>query len=774
MMVAVFCGLSGAFLLADVLWPLPNPAEAGDFARLVVARDGTPLRAFADSHGVWRYPVQKGDVSPRYLQALLGYEDRWFAYHPGVNPLALVRAWWLNHQRGKIVSGGSTLTMQVARLLVPHQRSYGGKLSQIFRALQLEYHYSKTEILEIYLNRAPFGGPLEGIAAASFAYLGKPPKELSRAEAALLAVLPQAPSRFRPDRFSQQATVARDKVLQRLASLGVWSAAEVGEAKKEVVAARSFRQPMLAPLLARRLKDQVGYDRPLVTTIDPELQSNLADYLAGYMQGLPEATSAGVLVVENSSLAVRAYLGSADFLDGERFGHVDMIQATRSPGSTLKPFLYGFALDQGLIHSHSLLADAPRLFGSYRPENFSSGFVGPVSVAAALQRSLNVPAIQVLESLGPRTFTAKLAAAGVRLQLPQGDTPNLAVVLGGAGTSLEQLVAAYTSFARQGLAGRLRFLEGEVDQENLEQRVMSPGAAWIIRRILAENKRPDNYRTAAITRPDLAWKTGTSFGFRDTWAMGITPRYTIGVWVGRPDGTPIPGHYGAVTAAPLLFAISDALAKPGDFFQGMPASVTEEVICWPLGVKRTALQDDSLCHQRHQAWILDGNVPPTLSDQDERDWLINPIRFEISQKNRMLVPADCDIQKTAMVTMALWPKGLEPWIGKEFSRRQIPAVDPACRGGIGVAVGAIKITGLAQGAQLYFGSGAHEARVSLDAIGGLGKRYWFVDGRMIGSSSNGTPLEYHFAGAGEFQVVVIDEQGNSDLVEVAVHAARLS
>ncbi len=759
-------------VLADAFFPLPSLIQPHGFARVVVAKDGTPLRAFADSRGVWRYPLTIKDVSPLYLEALLGYEDRWFAYHPGVNPVALVRAWWLNQKHGRIVSGGSTLTMQVARLLAPHKRSYGGKIIQILRAVQLELQYSKTEILEMYLNRAPFGGPLEGVAAASFAYLGKSPKELSRAEAALLAVLPQAPSRLRPDRHPDRATVARNKVLRRLATLNHWSVEQVEDAKKETVAARYFKQPMLAPLLARRLKNKAGYDKPLRTTIDPELQANISDYVAGYVEGLPDATSAGVLVVENDSLAVRAYLGSSDFLDSERFGHVDMVLAIRSPGSTLKPFLYGFALDQGLIHSHSLLADAPRIFGSYRPENFSSGFAGPVSAAEALQRSLNVPAIQVLEGVGPRAFSAKLAAAGVHLKLPQNDAPSLAVILGGAGTSLEQLVSAYTSLGRTGLAGKLRFLEEDIAHVKKGQRVMSEGAAWIVRQILAENPRPDNYRTAAIHRPDIAWKTGTSFGFRDTWAIGVTPRYTIGIWVGRPDGTPIPGHYGAVTAAPLLFAINDALAQEGDFFQGMPNSVNQEIICWPLGIKKDALSSMEFCHQQHEAWLLDQNIPPTLADQDERDWLVNPIQFEMSKKSGLMVPAECEMSSTKKVEMALWPKGLEPWLAKQFSRNQIPAVDPLCQGGRNVAVGDIKIAGLANGAKLYFGSEDTPARLSLEAIGGLGKRYWFVDGKIVGSNSLGKPLEHLLPGEGEYQVVVTDEQGNSDMVQIEVYPAR--
>ena len=395
--------------LADHLWPLPLPKD--DLARVVLAEDGTPLWRFADANGVWRYPVTTDQVSPYYLDALLTYEDRWFYQHPGVNPLALLRATWQNLSGARVVSGGSTLSMQVARLLDPHSRTLPGKLRQLWRTAQLEWHLSKDQILGLYLNRAPFGGTLQGVAAASWAYLGKSSLQLTRADAALLAVLPQAPSRLRPDRHPRRAQAARDKVLRRLAEFQVWPQSAVDEALEEPLLLAPRQEPSLAPLLARRLNR--ADSPPLIrTTIDATLQRRLEDLLLGWRARLPEHTSAAILVVEEETMAVRAYLGSADINDARRFGHVDMISALRSPGSTLKPFLYGMTLDAGLIHSESLLQDVPRRYGDYRPGNFSSGFSGAVSASSALAMSLNLPAVQLLEAYGPKRFAAELRNGG--------------------------------------------------------------------------------------------------------------------------------------------------------------------------------------------------------------------------------------------------------------------------------------------------------------------------------------------------------------------------
>src|SRR5690606_18013408 len=288
------------------------------------------------------------------------------------------------------------------------------------------------------------------------------------------------------------------------------------------------------------------------------------------------------------------------------------------PGSTLKPFLYGLAIDDGLVHSGSLLVDAPQAFGDYRPANFDPAFNGPVSVAEALRLSLNVPAVDLLDRVGPARFTARLAHGGVRLQLPRGAQPNLPIILGGTGTRLEELVGAYAALNREGLAGQVRY---SAEAPLRERRLLSPGAAWIVREILEQHGRPGLREGVVDTsrRQRVAWKTGTSYGFRDAWAIGGTAAYTVGVWVGRPDGTPLPGQYGALTALPLLFEVVDSLPRGrGDgVLVPPPASVVRREVCWPLGTAADA-QAPELCQRRLEAWVLDGAIPPTFAEPDAR------------------------------------------------------------------------------------------------------------------------------------------------------------
>ena len=772
---AAVMGLAAMLLIAallDRLFPMRLPApDTG--STVVLARDGTPLRAFADSDGVWRYPITTKRVSPLYLEALLSYEDRWFYRHPGVNPYALARGLAGALVHGKIVSGGSTLTMQVARIIEPGSRgfrphTFGGKLLQILRALQLEVHLSKAQILDLYLDHAPFGGPIEGVEAASWAYLGKPASQLSRAEAALLVVLPQAPSRLRPDRHPAAARAARDKVLGRLRDLGVWRASDVQAAAIEPVVARSLRTPLSAALLAERLHELQPHARRIVTTIDANLQRAAEDRVASYLSRLPPHTSAALLVVDNATLETRIYVGTAEFGDPVRAGHVDMVRAPRSPGSTLKPFLYGLALDDGLIDSQSLLVDAPQDFGGYRPGNFDEAFSGPVSVAEALQRSLNVPAVDVLDRVGPTRFVARLANGGIDLGLPAGAQPNLSIILGGAATRLENLVGAYTAFANGGIGGTPRYT---VEQAAQPRRLLSPGAAWIIRDILGSN--PADVEGAplegAIDRhANVAWKTGTSYGYRDAWALGVTDRWTIGVWIGRPDGTPSPGQYGAVTALPLLFQVADMLPQRGGRAHAAPPAGVQAVeICWPLGGARAATPAP-LCRQHRTAWVLDGALPPTFAERDLGAWASGLLTLRVDERGRRLSGA-CHASHEHTVQLARWPALLTPWLGVDDLRASaLPPLAPACAADSLDLASPIRITGLNDGVTLRRAPhGDHPLRVTLHALGAQGSVQWLLDGRLQGSSEGAGPWLLTLGRAGDFRVTAL--AGNGAFATLPLH-----
>lgn len=424
----------------------------------------------------------------------------------------------------------------------------------MLRTLQLEFHFTKDEILGLYLTHAPFGANIEGVRAAALTWLGKDANELTHAEAALLTVLPQAPSRYRPDRHPQRAARARNKVLDRLARFRIWPASEIEAAKLEPVLPFRFPNPVDAPLAARRLRTLYPREAVIPTFLDHEFQTHIADIMKNHMADLPREQSGAILVVNHKTLAVRAYAGSADFFDPARHGHVDMVRAMRSPGSALKPFVYGLAMDAGLVHSHSLLLDVPRFGKSYDPGNFTHGFSGPVTLARALQDSLNLPAVQVLEAYGPARFHDRLKNGGARFEF--SGKPNLSMALGGLGTNLESLVTLYTALARGGIAARPRMCPSDPVHERY---LMSPGAAWIIRKILSR-PLPGQEDIARLSGDwPVAWKTGTSYGFRDAWALGLKGDFIVGVWMGRPDRSPSPGQYGSITALPLMAQVMESL-----------------------------------------------------------------------------------------------------------------------------------------------------------------------------------------------------------------------
>ncbi len=737
-------GLLLVAVLLDHLFPLHLPASDSG-STVVLARDGTPLRAFADSDGVWRYPTTVKRVSPLYLTALLHYEDRWFYQHPGVNPYALLRGLAGGIVHGHIVSGGSTLTMQVARIIQPIPHTFRGKLVQIFRALQLEAHLSKVQILDLYLNHAPFGGPIEGVEAASWAYLGKPASRLSRAEAALLAVLPQSPSRLRPDRHPEAARAARDKVLGRMRDLGVWSTAQLRDAEIEPVVARSLRAPLSAALLAERLHQQYPRERRITSTIDANLQRAAEDRVSSYLSRLPAHSSAALMVVDNVTLETRVYLGTSDFANPQRHGYIDMVTAPRSPGSTLKPFLYGLALDDGLITSQSLLIDAPQDFGGYQPGNFDEAFSGPVSVAEALQRSLNVPAVDVLDRVGPNRFVARLANGGIDLGLPAGAKPNLSIILGGAATRLENLVGGYTAFANGGVAGTPRYTP---QQPARPRRLLSPGAAGAP-------------LAGTINRhANVAWKTGTSYGYRDAWSIGVTDRWTIGVWIGRPDGTPSPGQYGAVTALPLLFQIADMLPQRGERSgAAQPASVRAVDICWPLGGAAAST-----------AWVLDDAIPPTFAERDLGAWSSGLLTLRVDQHGRRLSGA-CHAAHEHTIQIARWPALAAPWLSvDDRGAATLPPLAPGCAVDSLDQASPIRIAGLNDGVTLRRAPNSdHPLQVQLRVLGAHGTVQWLLNGRLQGSSAADAAWLQTLAAAGDYRITALVRDGA--FATLVVHVA---
>ena len=543
------------------LGPLPLE-QSRKVSPTIVDRNGKLLRAYAMADGRWRLPVDaKTAVDPAYLKLLLAYEDRRFWSHGGVDPLALGRAALQFGTSGHIVSGGSTITMQLARLIEPRrERSVYAKLRQMVRAVQLERQLSKDEILDLYLTQAPFGGNLEGIRAAAIGYFGKEPKRLTLAEAALLVALPQSPERRRLDRHPQAAHAARDRVLARMVEDGVVSKDDAAQATALPVP--RLRKPM--PILAPHSSDAAmatAKDTPLIRlTLDSALQKTLEALARDRAVAQGPNISVAIIAVDNESGDVLARVGSSDYFDEHRAGQVDMTRAVRSPGSTLKPFIYGLAFEDGFVHPESLIDDRPIRFGSYAPENFDMTFQGTVPVRKALQLSLNVPAIALLDRVGASRLSSRLKQAGGNLVLPKDEAPGLAMGLGGVGISLQDLAQLYAGLARLGAAKPLReIMLANDDREPL--RLMDQAAAWQVGNVLLGTPPPENG-----VHNKIAFKTGTSYGYRDAWSVGFDGRVTIGVWVGRPDGAPVPGLVGRTAAAPILF---DAFARTGKIPAGL-------------------------------------------------------------------------------------------------------------------------------------------------------------------------------------------------------------
>jgi len=549
--LAVFgCWAIAGLLVADRAFPPPLP-EPIPVSAEVLDRDGQLLRAYATLDGRWRFRTELGQVDPQFVKMLIAYEDKRFFEHDGIDPLALLRAAGQFITHGRIVSGGSTLSMQLARLIEPREgRTITSKALQIFRAWQIERRLSKEEILQRYLMLAPYGGNLEGVRSASLAYFGKEAKRLSVAEAALLVALPQLPERRRPDRNPEGARAARDRVLARMVEAGVIAQNEAERAAAEPMAALRRGLPALAAHAADAALIAAPSETTHQLTLSKPVQQALEIVAKNAATKLGGKISVAMIMADSRTGEILAKVGSADYFDASRSGWIDMTRATRSPGSTLKPFIYGLAFEQGLVAQETIIEDRPASFSGYRPRNFDMEYMGDVSIRQALQLSLNVPAVKLLDAVGPMRLVARFRQAGVAPRLPEGEAPGLAISLGGVGISLHELVQLYCGLANGGTAKKLR--DGTEKDEALLSgpgaMVLDRQATWQIADILSGVKPPEG--AAART---IAYKTGTSYGYRDAWSVGFDGRYVLGVWVGRPDAGAVPGIAGYTTAAPILF-----------------------------------------------------------------------------------------------------------------------------------------------------------------------------------------------------------------------------
>lgn len=551
------------FLLLNLLFPLPDQIT---YSTQITDRHGKVIHAYLTADEKWRLKTSLSEISPLLRKTIIAKEDQYFYQHPGVNPLAVMRALFNNLSSGQRTSGASTITMQVARALERRPRTWGSKLVEMFRAFQLEWKYSKDEILQLYLNLVPYGGNIEGVKAAALLYFEKAPDHLSLAEITALSIIPNRPSSLVIGRNNDLILNERNRWLENFKREGLFTEKEIADALHEPLDAYRHRMPRLAPHLSQKLRNS-SHDL-VQSTIDLNLQFKTEKLVADYirMQKLRGIQNAAVIVVDNETRQVLAYVGSASFYDSTDAGQVNGAKAIRQPGSTLKPLLYGLCFDQGLLTPHTIMTDVPVHYQGYAPENYDRQFNGNVTVEYALEHSLNIPAVKGLNKLGTEKMIETLADAGFRQIEKDRRKLGLSMVLGGCGATLEELTGLYAALANQGAYRPPAFLLQ--DSSRTSRRLLSPESSYMLHEILSKVNRPDfplNW-TATERMPKIAWKTGTSYGRRDAWSIGYNRKYTIGVWAGNFSGIGSPDLSGAQIATPLLFRLFNTIDYDSDEF----------------------------------------------------------------------------------------------------------------------------------------------------------------------------------------------------------------
>jgi penicillin-binding protein 1C len=784
-----------AFLVVDWLFPFPEAKLRRPYSTVITDAADRPLRIFLAADDHYRLPVRFDEVSPELVQALLGSEDRWFHWHPGVNPFAIARAALANLRAGRVVSGASTIPMQIARMVEPKPRTLRGKLLEALRALQLDLHHSKRELLEIYLNLAPYGGNLQGVGAASYFYFGKTPAQLSLGEAALLTALPRSPALYDPTRHPVAALAARNRVLEQLGDLGVFPAAALARSRHQEVPRALRPAPFLAPHFSEYAYARVKVGtRRARTTIDLRVQGAVERHIESHVPSLRRQglDSAAAVVIDNETRALRAMVGSADFFDAARQGQVNAAVARRSPGSTLKPFLYAQAIDAGIIVPSSYLLDVPTDFSGYIAQNYDGEYRGRITAAEALRLSLNAAAVRLLAELGLRRFHETLVRAGA---LPADRTAlsyGLPLVLGAAEVRLLDLTNLYATLANGGVHRPVRIWEeppreapaGTIRRVSLEPeapiaaaaamvagpareapaaavRLLSAEAAALIAEILAEVERPDMPKAWELTRdvPGVAWKTGTSFGHRDAWAVGFSPRYTIGVWVGNPDGRGQEGISGSLHAGPLLFDLFRALDP------GAPGPTRDE---------RLRLVETEVCEESHElagAFCPRRTTVTTVAGVSRLGACPVHRRVFLDAESGDLLAGDCLRERPHHpAILSIYPAELTAW---QRARGQhvaaLPPLSPACRGIPSDNPPRIVSPDANTPYLVRRSAPLEHQKIPLvaRAADGADRFYWYQDGLLVASGQPETGL-FLAPEIGTHRLVVVDGKGRMDAITYEV------
>jgi penicillin-binding protein 1C len=747
------------FLCLDIVFPFRVKPH---YSTIVTATDGTVLHAFLNDSDKWRLPTELSEITPTLRQTLLFKEDKYFNWHIGVNPLALLRAAARNITTGRRTSGASTITMQVVRLLEPRKRTYGSKFIEIFKALQLELHYSKDEILQLYLNLVPYSGNIEGIKSASMLYFGKPPQLLSLAEITALTIIPNRPSSLQLGRNNAAIMRERNRWLQRFLAAQLFSKEIIEDAVNEPINAHRRAGPTAIPQLSVRLKNEQKETAIIRTTIVQSRQLGVEQMVCNYVNRLRAMNiqNAAVMVVNNETMNVEVYVGSADFKNATDGGQVDGIRAVRSPGSTLKPLLYGLAFDKGLITPKTIMNDVPTNFGGFEPENFDRRFNGAVSIEFALANSLNIPAVKVLKELTPSVLIETMKKADFKTVKKQSKDLGLSMILGGCGVTLEELTRLFAAFAHEGRLRELNYFSQKTNNKSLGMSLISAEANFLINNTLTQIARPDlpNNFDNTYHLPRIAWKTGTSYGKKDAWSIGYNQHFTVGVWVGNFSGVGVPELSGANIATPLLFDIFNVIDynSPKGWFKPT-RNLTLRKICAETG----DLPSDFCIHQITDYAIM--GISPTRRCQHLK-WVFTNTTRSVSYCTACL--PDSGYVRQLFPNIA--PELISYYETKLVPYQKIPPHNPACTRVLDV--GAPTIVSPNDGSE-YFLENNQQLQLACQSTNDVQNVYWYINDKLIEKSTPQKPI-FVMPPLGRIKISCTDDKGRHSDVWVQINGTN--
>jgi len=755
---SAICVISYFAILHFVPFPYAAIQDIG-YSQTILDREGNLLRAFLGKEDRWLLPVSLDEINPNLVNATIAIEDKRFRDHFGIDLQAVFRAISLNISNGKVISGASTLSMQVIRILEGRKRTFANKIIETVHAIHLERLYTKDEILKLYFELAPYGGNIHGVKAASLRYFKKLPGDLNLSECALLAGLPQSPTRFRPDRHPQRAKKRRGRVLLRMLSNKFISISQYERSNDEPVIAGNYSSPFKAPHFTRFVRNNLK-DQTITTTLDPNMQHFAEGILRNTVDKLsPQGvTNGAIVIIENKTGKIRAMVGSADFFSEENFGQINGTLSKRCPGSALKPFTYAISFDKGLYTPRMLLADVPVQYSGYVPLNYDKKYRGPVTVREALVDSLNIPAVEVLNKIGYQNLYSFLKKTGITTLNKPPSHYGLALTLGSGGVTLLELTNAYASLARLGVFKPYSFAENENIAD--EKRVLSEGAAYLVSDILSDSIR---FEETDIhydkTDPKIAFKTGTSYGHRDAWTIGYNPEYTIGVWLGNFSGKPSKALVGLQAATPVVAKVFDYVyAKRIAPWFDMPESIGERYVC-----------------------ALDGKPATELSSVVVKDFYIKGVSISKPSDMHQRIAIDKETglaldeyskegREYTEKVFEIWPDNLQTWVKIHNANYEAPPEYLKRENRIvNLDKNRPKIVSPSHGCEYFVMNNKSEKKLALLANGSFdaGDLFWFVDDKFYRKSDVGKKLFWTME-KGRHKITAVDAYGRSSFIRIVV------